>query len=362
MADFAKIGMNPELVNPYWELATADPEVKLNKKVLYIGITEKKCKQLTKWFVELPNCKRRHPVGAGATDDRNHDIHIVLGPSGSGKTTHLLKRRWATDENQRSFTLFFPLASKFNSKKSLIDYLVTNIQPELEKYLGDSYRHEKPFKMQMVLIIDEVNNFREGIGSLQDLIQFQKLVSDVFAEKVMLVIAGTGYDTVASGLDSRNDVYKYYMKPWSADDVIEVARKRYENDDAAVFADDVRRSLQKHPVLANLATNARAASIMIGDVPRYYYEAIANEQYRHYVVSILSFVAARYIGSNGLGKLSGMKRRKVAQAVLIELKKTWENKNMHETRAPSFHSIPYQPKSRLHGVSSTRTTNRRMEF
>ena len=129
------------------------------------------------------------------------------------------------------------------------------------------------------------------------------------------------------------------MKPWSVDDVIEVARKRYENDDAADFADDVRRSLQKHPVLANLATNARAASIMIGNVPRCYYQSIVKDKSTHFVFSILAFVAATYVDNNGLRNKSAKERKTIAQAVLTELKKSRKNMYLKRTTALSFSSL-----------------------
>ena len=326
-------GVNAAFVEPYWKESRKTPESRLRNQLILTGIDIDEADSIQRHYVGIHNYELRHCADNEASQQRKHDFHIVVGSSGTGKTSLALNKLGKGDDDQWFFTVYFALREGIEH----LDELKQRLQKDILRQLHDkleSYEHKGPLQMQMVLIIDKAYKYQNAIHSVASLRSVQECMEEHFAQKVKLVVVGgTGYETVANRFDSKNDVYMYRMKSWKVDDVVKVARSNHDDD----LADNIAISLQKHPVLASFATNARAASLMMDKIPACNYLAIAQEDRVECVLPIVEYVAQIYICYNRLTILHDNKdKRLAARMVLIELEKSWRNKRHGRVEAPVF--------------------------
>ena len=119
--------------------------------------------------------------------------------------------------------------------------------------------------MRVSVILDEANKIRDTANTLARLKLIQNALSPI-AKNVRLILAGTGYDTAVSFVDSKTDVFKYNTKPWGQEQLMGILEK---NRNKYYITEEkypkIKMALNKNPALLKIATNTELQSVFFED-------------------------------------------------------------------------------------------------
>ena len=284
-------------------------------------------------------------------NDRAQPIFLVMGPSGSGKTfVSVMEIATHGVELELGHTKHVTLYVKPNS---ILEYsLLKNDDPQKEKVLMNhiievlaakitGYRGQK-LKMHVTIVLDEIvnNDFLET-----RLTSFLKLHMKNFADAVRLVACGTGL--TGESMKTDVDCFKTYLDRWTKSDVeaVLIQRLRVGQEPGPILD-----AIFDQPVLEALTTNARAAGYLLEEmltfnnllVDDYIAEGELLQRLDDAMPVIFATVVSRYAGMNGLQRLTGIERRRVAATVFRAVE---DARNCDKLEPPKLKGLNAKEKS-----------------
>ena len=240
-------------------------------------------------------------------DTRQESIFVILGPSGSGKTFYALKGLPIPETlDGKVCTLYINLKGTTVEKvHKILDDFEPFLERKIKHELKDRYQNKK-LKMTLAVVFDEIFSCSDYFSDYDKLSSLYKKISTQ-AEKVRLILTGTGFDEPSSVLQTGTEVIKVRMQPWSTTSMKTLLKSMTFGQNATEKILDV---IKRHPMLLALTSNARSAFYLANSFAQ-------NKRYLHdnTMTSFVRDVVNCYIRENGLNKLTDLERAQVAQLI-----------------------------------------------